>query len=57
MPNRYLAHCRHCNTPFMSESKRPPKWCGYACMHKGQDAIKRREYIDRGLMRPPLPWR
>ena len=56
MPDRYVAHCKHCNTPFMSESKRPPKWCSYTCRDKGQEAIKRREYIHRGLMRPPPPW-
>jgi len=56
MPNRYVATCRHCQTPFMSESKRPPKWCSYSCRDKGQADIKRREYIRRGLMRPRHPW-
>jgi hypothetical protein len=56
MPDRYVTHCKNCDTPFMSESKRPPKWCSYSCRDEGQLKIKRQEYIRRGLMRPRLPW-
>ena len=56
MPVRYVTNCRHCEKPFMSEANHQPKWCSNTCRNYGKQAIRRQEYIRRGLMRPRHPW-